>query len=410
MASARDWHEKARPSLAYMADKFNTAPPPGYVAGRGRGAAGFAKPLEAPKPRGAPLQDGRHDENEEPDTLGSSSLEGSGAVGSDGKLEGEAADTNELDLSETEKFEVQTLSMEQADSGSVMEPFNMNSERREGHFDDDFNFVWKRKGDDPDDVHDAWLGEVDEGRETDEKVEKRRKLLQRQIDVQNAEDEPEPDKMALWQQLVGVLRDGESVAGALRRLSVKRPQQQKRKQQPPSRQIDERSSEEQLLCKQQFDLLTEAADKLLGGGQFDVYSERKEGVLKRMDESAAAPPAATSSSANASLGADAAAVTKSHRIAPEVHEAALAGGFALDAESGIYYSSSNGLCFDPKTSLYWRALVDDCYYYWDSAANQFVPYTTGEDVGEVVTGQESAEPATTRADAPTVENGSDEDM
>ena len=30
---AREWHEKARPSLAFQADKFNTAPPPGYVAG-----------------------------------------------------------------------------------------------------------------------------------------------------------------------------------------------------------------------------------------------------------------------------------------------------------------------------------------------------------------------------------------
>ena len=64
----------------------------------------------------------------------------------DGKVEGEVADTNTLDLSQTERFEVQTLSMDQADAGAVMEPFNMNNERREGHFDDDFNFVWKRKG------------------------------------------------------------------------------------------------------------------------------------------------------------------------------------------------------------------------------------------------------------------------
>ena len=33
-----------RRSLAHLADKFNTAPPPGYVAGRGRGAMGFSKP------------------------------------------------------------------------------------------------------------------------------------------------------------------------------------------------------------------------------------------------------------------------------------------------------------------------------------------------------------------------------
>jgi hypothetical protein len=57
--------------------------------------------------------------------------------------------------------------------------------------------VWKRKGEDPDDVNDAWLGEVDEGVETDEKVEKRRKLLQRQIELQAGEEEGPEDKDAL---------------------------------------------------------------------------------------------------------------------------------------------------------------------------------------------------------------------
>ena len=46
---------KQRPSLAKLADRFNTAPPPGYVAGRGRGVSGFSKPdpADLPKGRGA---------------------------------------------------------------------------------------------------------------------------------------------------------------------------------------------------------------------------------------------------------------------------------------------------------------------------------------------------------------------
>ena len=46
---------KARPSLSHLADRFNTAPPPGYVAGRGRGVSGFSKPdpADLPKGRGA---------------------------------------------------------------------------------------------------------------------------------------------------------------------------------------------------------------------------------------------------------------------------------------------------------------------------------------------------------------------
>ena len=48
--TARLWEEKARPSLAHLADKFNQAPPPGYVPGRGRGVAGFSAPPPAPAP------------------------------------------------------------------------------------------------------------------------------------------------------------------------------------------------------------------------------------------------------------------------------------------------------------------------------------------------------------------------
>ena len=32
-----------------------------------------------------------------------------------------------------------------------------------------------------------------------------------------------------------------------------------------------------------------------------------------------------------------------------------AAGFLLDESSGMYYNSGNGLCFDPKSSLYWQA-------------------------------------------------------
>jgi hypothetical protein len=56
-------------------------------------------------------------------------------VALDGKLEGEAADTNALDLNQTERYEVQGLSMDQKEAGGAMEAFNMDGERREGHFD-----------------------------------------------------------------------------------------------------------------------------------------------------------------------------------------------------------------------------------------------------------------------------------
>ena len=154
------WVEKARPSLAHQADKFNTEAPAGYVAGRrapslfshaaaqfcvrwrpaaqsalacctgrGRGAAGFSKPPPKPPPRRGPgrvpdddddddaddrRRRARLQEDDDDDDGGAGTSADPGAsdmVGEDGQLEGEAADTNVLDMNQTERFEVQKLSM-----------------------------------------------------------------------------------------------------------------------------------------------------------------------------------------------------------------------------------------------------------------------------------------------------------
>jgi len=372
--------EKARPSLAYLADKFNTAAPPGYVPGRGRGVEGFAKPPPKPPPRRAPagVADDDEEEDEEDrrrrarldelddDGAGASAdPDASGKVGEGGKLEGEAASTSVLDINETERFEIQQLSMEQADAGVVMEPFNMNAERREGTFDDDFNFVWKRKGEDPDDMNDAWLGEVDEGAESDEKIAKRKRLLQRQLDIQAGEDEAPPDKMMLWQQMVGLLQEGESVAAALRRLSTT-PKGGAGKRPKAAVAAPKLTPQEQEAQKQAFDALTEAADKLLRSGAFDIYSETREGLLKSIEQ-LAADQRAVADEAAAAAG-----------VSDDVHQAAVASGFVFDATSGVYYNYGNGLYFDPRTNLYWPAGGGDTYYTYDSNTHQFVPQPNQE--------------------------------
>ena len=86
--------QRERKSIAHLADKFNTEAPAGYVAGRGRGISGFSKPPPEPKARGK-----KRDANKEGDE------EGGGADDGREGLNGEAADTRELDLGETEKYE-----------------------------------------------------------------------------------------------------------------------------------------------------------------------------------------------------------------------------------------------------------------------------------------------------------------
>jgi len=50
--------------------------------------------------------------------------------------------------------------------------------------------VWKRRGDETDEAHDAWLGEVDEAKEADEKVAKRRRLVAAQMTVIGTQARP----------------------------------------------------------------------------------------------------------------------------------------------------------------------------------------------------------------------------
>lgn len=392
--------DKARPSLAHLANKFNTAPPAGYVAGRGRGVGGFSQPSKedlraAGRGRGPP--------REEPGAAGSSaSATFEGPILKPGeKLEGEAGDTRELDLSETERFEEADLSMDKKEAGNEMDSFSMTAERNEGHFDDDFNFVWKRKGEDPDDVSDAWLGEVDAASETSEKVQKRRALLQRQIEMQQQPDEEKPDQPMLVSRIAQMLQPNESVAAALRRLSGraagvsgggggKKSAGMKRARgadAPPAASSTSGGAKgdggdedlEGLLRKQQFEQLTEAADSLLRAGRFDIYSERRETL---QEEAEAAGAGSSAASGEGGGGGDAAAAAAAAGIDAQTHASAVAGGFTFYAEHSVYANASSGMYFDPKSSLYWypppEGESDTQYFYWDAASGQFAPHAPSQ--------------------------------
>ena len=414
MASSGD----GRKSLAHLADKFNTAPPPGYVAGRGRGISGFSKP---PPPeeggKGKGRGRGRGEGGGRGGGGGGSSSADAGldaddsVVVGDGKIEGDVANTDRLDLKDTERFEEAEVSMDSKEAGNVVEAFSMDAERKEGSFDEDFNFVWKKRGEDPDDVHDAFLDEVDAGEaESAEKLEKRRKLLERQIAAQDAPEEPRADKPTLLRTIAGLLQEKESVAAALRRLSGKgasgsgkgggggkgggkgaqKQQQQvasgsKRPREQPGAAAGSGAAGggdddlEAVLRKQQFEQLTEAADALLRAGRFDIYSERREAILAEVDAGGGGSGGGSGGSASAS-GADgsddpsaAEEQAASLGIDPQVHAGCVAGGFVLDASNRVYYNGTSGLFFDPRTTLYWNASAPGTYYYYDSGSGQFVP-------------------------------------
>ena len=337
--------DKERKSLCHLADKFNHAPPPGYVAGRGRGASGFSKPPADPPKRGGPPP---------------SSAAGSSSAADKEAAEKEANDKG-FDLGATEKFEQAGMSMEKDEAGGNIEAFNMDAERKEGNFDDDFNYTWKKKGEDPDDVHDAFLDGMDSGeKETEEKVAKRRELLQKQLDAQNAPAEAPPDVPSLLASAVACLQEGETVARALGRLSGSarkpgggQPAAKRQKQAAVDQTAEQKkeAAQKDAARKQQFDRLTEAADGLLRAGMLDIYSESYERLCELHAERSA------TNAAEAGIGA-------------EVHEAAVAGGFVFDVSQKLYYNAGSGLMFDPSSGYYWDA--NGVYYYWDAASESYV--------------------------------------
>ena len=409
----------ARKSMAHLADKFNTAAPPGYVPGAGRGVSGFSKPPPDEPPRrgagaggadkfgkfGAPVPDDK-----------SSAAAGSSSVEKSGKgLAGEAGDTRELDLAETQGVEEQDLSMDSKEAGYTVEAFNMNSERQEGHFDDDFNYVWKDKKGDDDDVKDAWLTEVDgDEKETDEKVAKRRKMLESQMSNLEAPAEV-ADTAALRRAAAALLQPKESVAGGLKRLSAKpkpKPRQGKERREAAKAakaaaaagggggggggggegggEGEGESAEERAAKKAAFEQLTEAADQLLRAGDHDIYGATKEKLLdaaaKAEAEAAAAAAAAEAEASTAAAEAAGAEGGPPAGVSAAVHDAAVAGGF-LPHTGGLYFNSSSQLFFDPSSSLYWPVGASDegPYFYFDSATQEFVKY----DMGAAAAGDEA---------------------
>ena len=404
----------ARKSMAGLADKYNTAAPPGYVPGAGRGISGFSKPPPKEPPKrgsdtGGPDKFGKFGAPV-PDGTSSAAAAGAASLETDGKgLAGDAGDTRELDLAETQGVEEQDLSMDSKEAGYAVEAFNMNSERQEGHFDDDFNYVWKDKKGDDDDVKDAWLTEVDgDDKETDEKVAKRRKMLQSQMSNLEAPAEV-ADTAALRRAAAALLQPKESVARGLKRLSAKpkpKPRQGKERREAAKAakaaaaggggggeaggeaggEGEGESAEERAANKALFEQLTEAADQLLRAGDHDIYGATKEKLLEAAAKAeaeavaaaaAAAAAAEVEASTAATDGAGAEAALPSG-VSAAVHDAAVAGGF-LPHTGGLYFNSSSELFFDPSSSLYWPVGASDegPYFFFDGEKQEFVKYDMG---------------------------------
>eukprot|EP00090_Calanus_glacialis_P047387 TRINITY_DN9819_c0_g1_i1.p1 TRINITY_DN9819_c0_g1~~TRINITY_DN9819_c0_g1_i1.p1 ORF type:complete len:361 (-),score=162.72 TRINITY_DN9819_c0_g1_i1:55-1083(-) len=161
-----------------------------------------------------------------------------------------------------------------ADDGDIkITPFNLKEEQQEGSFSKDGNFVWNKK----DEIKDAWLDDIDWM-----KVKAKSKAeLEQEENEDDAEDSAQEafNEIGNYKQMVELMRPGESVAKALRRLGgnkgfVSQSQRWKKKKAGAVEDPAEKENKEKMLK------LTGLADAILSrSGNMEIYEETYEGIL-----------------------------------------------------------------------------------------------------------------------------------
>ena len=103
------------------------------------------------------------------------------------------------------------LKGEDVEDGVKITPFNLKEEQEEGTFTKDGNFVWKKEKE----IVDSWLDNVDWVKVKEMSAEENKKK-----DANDeAEDEAEAnyDELDMYKQCLGLMKEGETVARAIKR-------------------------------------------------------------------------------------------------------------------------------------------------------------------------------------------------
>ncbi|XP_026182008.1 CD2 antigen cytoplasmic tail-binding protein 2 [Mastacembelus armatus] len=226
-----------------------------------------------------------------------SRFKGKHSLDSDEEDEGDDTNNSKYDILASDDVEGQEGATIDYDEGVSITPFNLEEEMQEGHFDSEGNYFIKKEQQ----IRDNWLDNIDWVRVKEQPVKKKKKGLaakrkcragdedeaeeekrreEQQADRENEEEEeeetePAEDPLASYTQhqllkdVVELLKPGETVATALRRLGGLGGRKKKlREESEPTEQI-KRDAEK-------LDRLTALADRLVGSGMFEIYQQTYE--------------------------------------------------------------------------------------------------------------------------------------
>ena len=209
--------------------------------------------------------------------------------------EEEEIDKNKYEILDDEEIEGQEDDTIEKDGEVKITPFNLKEEQEEGDFSTDGAFVWKKTRE----VNDAWLENIDwvKVKSVTSDDEKRQAVQ----DLKEDEAEAAYDQSETYKAILALMKPGETVARAIRRLSGasgSAPGQQRIMQQR-QRKIDQKlkkgqplSPEEEATRLSRLDMtkLTGLADAVLSrSGNMEIYEETYEKIsylLKQTEDDA----------------------------------------------------------------------------------------------------------------------------
>lgn len=188
-----------------------------------------------------------------------------------GKKHKHTLDSDEEDdeLIDAEKYRMDDLDGMEAktiefDGEIKITPFNMDEELETGHFDKEGTYI----ADKSEDIRDSWLDNIN----WNNVISKADKSAQEHDS--DDEETSNPSTEELYEQLLKLIRPGESIQKALQRFGKECPKVKLgKKRKIDSKLVDDSKA---ILAKENILKLTTIADKLLHKGDMDIYERKYE--------------------------------------------------------------------------------------------------------------------------------------
>ncbi|CAF0733994.1 unnamed protein product [Rotaria sordida] len=180
-------------------------------------------------------------------------------------------------------------------------PFNIEEEMEEGHYDESGCFQWRKK--DKDEVHDAWLDEIDwtnvknyklkNSQTTEENPDDPSKMNSSNDDEDDDEtNDNQFNEANTLKSILAIMQPNETVVRAIKRLGAaatsNKSKQRIKQRKPlpgeiPTASPVELTSEELKKNKLLLEEMTGLADQFVSNGQLDIYQETYEQLKKKLD-------------------------------------------------------------------------------------------------------------------------------